>query len=70
MCPASMAEKSRNAEYSRVTGTEIDCLTCPRCVRNAQRYRVFLMLYIATAFNHLPFGLYDFDHEQRSNGND
>ena len=69
MYPAFMAETSKNAEHSRVTGTEIDCLKYPRWVHGAQRYRLFLMLHIATAFNHLPFGLYAFNHEQRSNRN-
>ena len=67
MYPAFMAEILRNAEHSRVTGTEIDCLKYPRWVRDAQRSRLFLMLHIATAFNHLSFGLHAFNHEQRSN---
>ena len=69
MYPAFMAEILGNAEHSRVAGTEIDYLKYPRLVRDAQRYCLLLMLQIATAFNHLSFGLHVFNHEQRSNGN-
>ena len=64
-----MVEMLRNVEHSRVAGTEIDYLKYPRLVRDAQSYRLLLMLQIATAFNHLPFGLHASNHEQRSNGN-
>ena len=69
MYPAFMAETSRNAEHSRVTGTEIDCLTYLRWVRGAEEYCLFLMLHAATAINRLPFGLYGFNHEQRTDRN-
>lgn len=68
MFRASMAETSRNVEHLQNPGTEISYLQLFRWVCDAPWCQIFLMLRLATSFDHLSLGLYDFNHEQRSAG--
>ena len=67
--PCFYGRDIKTVKSLRVTEMEQGCLTLLRCVHDARRWHPFLMLPIATSLDHIPFGLYGFDHEPKTDGN-